>query len=314
MLRCLASDAAAHLLTELGSRDCPVCGSKDQSDLFADQKLDLAGLDESSFASRKRPEHMRLRLVNCPVCDLVYASPAPSPEALAAAYAAASFDSAEEAVFAARTYGEELARILPRLPRRGAALDIGTGEGAALAELKKLGFAEVVGVEPSEAPIAAAAPEIRPLILQGMFDADLRPKESLDLVTCFQTIEHVPDPLQLVRDARELLVPGGLLVIVCHDRRSPVNRLLGLRSPIVDIEHLQIFSPASATELLRRGGIRELGRRAIRNRYPIRYWARLSPLPDRPQAKLDALLERSGLAGRSLTLPVGNLIVWGVRD
>ncbi len=314
MLRRLASDAAAHPLTELNSRSCPVCGSTDESDLFADQKIDLAGLDEAAFAARKRPEHMRLRLVNCPVCDLVYASPAPSPEALAAAYAAASFDSAEEAVFAARTYGVEIGRLLPLLRKRGAALDIGTGEGAFLAELVRLGFGEVFGVEPSQAPIEAAPPELRPLIIQGVFDADVRPRESLDLITCSQTIEHVPDPLQLVRDAHELLAPGGLFVIVCHDRRAPVNRLLGLRSPIIDVEHLQIFSPTSISELLRRGGIRQVGRGVIRNRYPIRYWTRLSPLPDGPQAKLDALLERSGLAGRPLTLPVGNQIAWGVRD
>jgi SAM-dependent methyltransferase len=300
-------------LGELTERGCPTCGSTDDSRVFADQHLDISALDEHAFASRKRPEHMRLRLVACPACDLVYASPVPSPEALAQAYEIAAFDSAEEARYAARTYAEELGSLISTLPDRQGALDIGTGEGAFLAELLKLGFSDVAGVEPSAAPIAAADPEIAKRIEHGVFHSEIRPAGSLSLVTCFQTIEHVPDPAALVRDAAALLKPGGALVLVCHDRRALLNRVLGLRSPIVDLEHMQLFSPRSVEELLRRGGLRGVGHRPIRNRYPIRYWARLLPLPERLQAGVSAALERSGIARRPLTVPVGNLLAWGVR-
>jgi SAM-dependent methyltransferase len=281
--------------------------------VFAEQRLDPTALDDSAFASRKRPEHMRLRLIECPVCDLVYASPAPAPEALAGAYERASFDSGEESRYAARTYASELAALLPLLPDRRGAYDIGTGDGSFLAELLRLGFEDVGGIEPSTAPIEAAAPEIAPLIRQGTFEVGAREPGSCSLVTCFQTIEHLPDPAAVIDEAVALLKPGGVLAVVCHDRRAAVNRALGLRSPIVDVEHLQIFSPRSVEELLRRADLRQLGRRPIRNRYPIRYWARLSPLPDGPQRLLETALDRSGLASRALTLPVGNLLAWGSR-
>jgi SAM-dependent methyltransferase len=300
-------------LGELAKRGCPACGSTDDSRIFAEQHLDFDALDEHAFASRKRPEMMRLRLVACPSCDLVYASPIPSPEALARAYEAAAFDSAEEARYAAHSYARELEDVFSHLPDRRGALDIGTGEGAFLGELVQRGFSEVAGVEPSSAPIAAAEPEIAKLIEHGVFRPGIRPAASLSLVTCFQTIEHVPDPAELVRDAVELLKPGGVLAIVCHDRRAPVNRVLGLRSPIVDIEHMQLFSPRSISELLVRSGLRDVRHRAIRNRYPARYWARLMPLPDRFQVLLSTALERSGIAGRPLTVPVGNILAWGVR-
>lgn len=309
----MTPNATTGPLDELRERSCPTCGSTDDSRIFAEERLDFGALDEHAFASRKRPEHMRLRLVDCPVCDLIYASPVPSPEALARAYDAAAFDSAEEARYAARSYAQELQDLIASLPDRKGALDIGTGEGAFLAELLRLGFTDVGGVEPSSAPIEVADSAIAELIEHDVFRSDVRPPGSLSLVTCFQTIEHVPDPAKLVREATALLKPGGVFVLVCHNRRAAINRLLSMRSPIIDIEHMQLFSPQSVDELLRRAELRAVGHRTIRNRYPIRYWARLMPLPPRPQALVSRALERSGMGSRPLALSVGNLLAWGRR-
>ena len=89
----------------------------------------------------------------------------------------------------------------------------------------------------------------------------------------------MPDPLALCRDAARLLVPGGALVLVGHDRRAPVNRVMGKRSPVFDIEHLQLFSQPSMRRLLAEAGLEGVGGRHIVNRYPVRYWMRLAPLP-----------------------------------
>lgn len=295
----------------LTDRACPVCGSEDDRHVFARERIDAAALDRYAFASRKRPEHMRLRLVRCPDCDLVYASPVPEPEALARAYERAAFDSADEARYAARTYRAALEPLMATLPDRDGALDIGTGDGAFLGELLDAGFTRVGGVEPSTEPIAAADPRVAALIEQRVFGPDVRAPASLALVTCFQTIEHVPDPAVLVRDAARLLKPGGLLALVCHDRRAPVNRVLGLRSPIIDIEHQQLFSPQSVTRLLRDAGLVDVGRRAISNRYPLRYWIRLLPLPRRAGELAQRALARIGAADRPVTIGVGNLLAWG---
>jgi len=291
-----------------------VCGSKDDSTVFAAARLDTASLDQYAFASRKRPEHMRLRLVSCPGCDLVYASPVPTPEALAGAYRDAGFDSATEARLAARTYREALGSLLVTLPDRDGALDIGTGDGAFLGELLDAGFSGVGGVEPSTEPIVAAEARVAGLIDHDVFRPDARPAGSVSLVTCFQTIEHVPDPAVFVRHATRLLKPGGILALVCHDRRAPVNRLLGMRSPIIDVEHQQLFSPASVSRLLRGAGLVDVDHRTIRNRYPLRYWARLLPLPRIGGDLLQRSIEKAGLGDRTLSLPVGNLLAWGRRS
>jgi SAM-dependent methyltransferase len=299
-----------HLVT----RACPVCSATDGRELAA-ARIDAAALDEFAFASRKFPEYMHHRLVECPVCDTVYANPLFDFGGIEAAYDAAAFDSKEEAEFASRTYAGLVRGLMPRLAGTSAALDIGTGEGSFLEQLLDLGFGRVAGYEPSAAPLASASERVRQLIVHDVFDAERAAGSGpYDLITCCMTIEHVPDPAQLCRDAFELLAPGGALMIVCHDRRAPLNRVLGMRSPIIDIEHLQLFSQASARSLLERAGFAGVEVRRITNRYPLHYWLKLAPAPRRLKRSLVAAARRGALRSFSLSLPVGNLSVTGVRQ
>ena len=263
------------------TRCCPVCGvGEPQSTVFLEASFDPARLTDASFASRKTPEFMSYRLLRCLACHTVYAAAAPPPEMLANAYAAAAYDSAEEASLAADTYAAALAPALALLPHRGRVLEIGTGTGALLARMLRAGFAQAVGVEPSRAAISQADPAVRPMITEGVFtETDFEP-ESFDLICCFQTLEHVPDPRALVRSCARLLRPGGMLALVTHDYAAPLNRLLGRRSPIIDIEHLQLFCRASLDRLLRDAGLPTQQTHVLVNRYPLRYWLRLMPLPE----------------------------------
>ena len=290
----------------LASRPCPVCGQRDGSRLFAEANVSLDALDEFAFASRKLPEYMHWRIMECP-CDLLYADPAPPPEELAALYRDADFGSREEARLAARTYGRILRRIVPELPDRDGAVDVGTGDGVFLHELLDAGFTGVAGVEPSAAPIEAADASVRHLIHHDIFRPNSFPPGSLSLVTCFQTIEHLPDPLTFCRDAWQVLKPGGALFLIGHNRRALSAKLLGRKSPIFDIEHLQLFSPASIHHLLTVAGFSRVDVRAVYNRYPIRYWAQLFPFPKAVKAPLLSFLEKSILGRPVVPMAAGNI-------
>jgi SAM-dependent methyltransferase len=293
-------------------RPCPVCGPGAPAVLVAEASLDPDRLDGYAYASRKSPELMHHRLWRCLDCGVLYANPAPPAVQLAEAYDQALFDSGLEASFAARTYAAQVAR-LEGLPRRGA-LDIGTGDGAFLGELLDAGFSGVGGIEPSRAPIQAAPPKLRRLIRRGMFKPGQGKPASLGLVTCFQTLEHVADPLAVLKGARRLLRPGGAFAAVCHDHTAPLNRLLGRRSPIYDLEHLQLFSGPSLAKLMGRAGFKRVRVARIGNRYPLGYWLRLSPLPGGVRSAAQSLLRAVGLAGVGLSLPVGNLWAVGWRE
>ena len=298
---------------EMVARTCPVRGSNDESHVFAEADFNPANWDRFAFASRKLPEYMHYRLVACPVCDLIYASPIPTLDTLAEAYREADFDSADEGRRASRTYGAFLPRLVTRLPDRIGALDIGTGDGAFLEQLINYGFTEVVGVEPSRAPIAAARSNVRPLIRHGLFRREDFTSKQLRLITCFQTIEHVYDPLALCRDAHALLKEDGALFLICHDRRALSARVLGLKSPIFDIEHLQLFSKRSVRFLLERCGFADVVIQNVVNCYPLHYWWKLFPLPDRPKRVALAALGKTGLGGLPISLPAGNISAIGFK-
>ena len=298
---------------DMSARPCPICGSVDESQVYSDAHFDLARLDEYAYASRKIPEYMHYRLITCPVCDLLYASPAPSLESLARAYRDAGFDSGEEARYASQTYAGYLPAIIRRLPDGDGAIDIGTGDGAFLRELLAAGFTGVAGVEPSAAPISTAHDDVRELIRNDIFRPELFEPGRFSLITCFQTMEHVHDPIELARGAYSRLKKGGAAFFIGHNRRGLVNRLLGRKSPIFDIEHLQLFSPKSARSLFERTGFVNVEVHRIVNRYPLQYWTKLLPMPKDMKVGCLTALKRTGIGRLPLPMAVGNIAVIGYK-
>jgi SAM-dependent methyltransferase len=296
--------------TEWTERTCPLCGGKDAREILP-SNIDLAKLDDFAFASRKLPEYMHPRMVECVQCVMLYGNPVLSWSTVSQGYQEAAFDSQEESALAAITYRDLLRKHVTTLSGRDAALDIGAGDGAFLEQLLAEGFKEVTGVEPSAAPIAAAKPQIRERLRHDFFRAEDYAPGSFDAVTCFQVMEHVWDPLEISRSVFRLLKPGGVFFVVVHNRRALSARILGPRSPIFDLEHLQLFSKPTICGLLSRAGFENVRAVPVWNSYPARYWMRLAPLPFKRQ--LIALAQSTGLGNIKVTIPPGNLAAFGFK-
>ncbi len=296
----------------LKSRACPVCGSANSAKIFMDADFDPDQLDSFAFASRKNPEFMHFRLLLCHECDVLYSSPAIEFEKLEKAYAIAAYDSAEEAYDAADTYAKYLNSF--KLTLRDCALDIGTGNGAFLEKLIKANFKEVIGIEPSLAPIETASLAIRSLIKHDSFNFYDYKKESFSLVTCFQTLEHIYRPDIMCRQIYDLLQPKGAAFFITHNYRSLLSRLLGKKSPIYDIEHMQLFSKKSLRLLMEQAGFRSISVQNITNTYSLLYWIRLLPVRINIKNKLLSYLKRSRVGRVRFSVSVGNISAIGYKD
>jgi len=89
--------------------------------------------------------------------------------------------------------------------------DIGCGAGAFL-DFFALVAERTIAVEPCQ----TFHSELRKkghTVFSSTSDAVSSCREKMDIVTCFAVIEHVPDPVHLLQEIRELLKPGGLFVM-----------------------------------------------------------------------------------------------------
>jgi hypothetical protein len=133
------------------------------------------------------------------------------------------------------------------------------------------------------------------------------------LISCFHTMEHVSDPTELARGTFRLLKPGGAAFFIGHNLKSVVNRILGMKSAIIDVEHLQLFSRKSARALFERAGFVDVEIKPVWNCYPLQYWIKLFPLPKPARRAVLEVLKATRVGRLPTPMNVGNIAVIGYR-
>ncbi|MES1243947.1 MAG: class I SAM-dependent methyltransferase [Acidobacteriota bacterium] len=115
-------------------------------------------------------------------------------------------------------------RVLPCLPAGARVLDLGAGHGTFALLAVESGASSVVAVEPDARKLFATYRDPRVCFLAGYSDAV---RGTFDAVTVFDVLYRMPlgDWDGLLRQARERLAPGGLLLVKEID---PGHHLKGL--------------------------------------------------------------------------------------
>jgi len=292
---------------EMRSTACAICDSEDDATERWPATFDPDAFSARVFSARRLPDRVHYRMVACNGCGLVRSDPVASDELLARLYASSSFDYGDEVAAIQATYGRALGWLEARSPRRGALLEIGCGNGFFLQEARRRGWAETRGVEPSADAVAQAPPELAGAIVQDVMRGGLFAPESFDAVCLFQVLDHIPDPVDLLEECRRVLAPGGHILALNHDVAAWSARLLGERSPIVDIEHTFLYSPATMRKLFWKAGFTDAQVRSVLNTYSLAYLARLAPLPAAIKSAALRALSASPANRIHATVPLGNL-------
>jgi SAM-dependent methyltransferase len=165
----------------------------------------------------------------------------------------------------------------------------------------------VRGVEPSREALARASDRVRDRIVCDVMRPGLFEPDQFDVVCLFQVFDHVAEPGALLDECRRLLKPGGFALAINHNVEAISARVLGERSPIVDVEHTYLYSPVTMARIFSEHGFRIRRVGSIRNRYSVRYLTRLLPLPERVKRPLLGWLQRHAIGALRLSLPLGNL-------
>jgi acetyltransferase-like isoleucine patch superfamily enzyme/SAM-dependent methyltransferase len=124
-------------------------------------------------------------------------------------------------------------------------LDLGCGYGFFLDLVRHRSAAEVAGIEIAQRAAAHARDALYLADIHASLD-DLPAGRTFDLITCFEVIEHIRDPLPFLRAAFRRLAPGGVLVVMTDNFASRPVRQMGPAFPKwIPHAHVCHFTPAT---------------------------------------------------------------------
>src|SRR5258708_32368157 len=97
-----------------------------------------------------------------------------------------------------------------------------------------------------------AQPGVRGRIVNGDVNVLLSQSERrYDVVTAFDILEHTYAPVRFMQEIKQILAPGGLLVLTTPDTGHFLRFLMGKRWPMLQpMQHTVLFSRKRITEVL----------------------------------------------------------------
>jgi 2-polyprenyl-3-methyl-5-hydroxy-6-metoxy-1,4-benzoquinol methylase len=153
-----------------------------------------------------------------------------------------------------RKFLDRIAGLLGKPPAGIRLLDVGCSSGAFLGAAVKLGFA-AEGVEP--APRAAETARASGLkVYRGLLQEAGYADGQFDAITLFEVIEHLKEPLDLLRECHRILRPGGIMLVGTGNAASWNMAAMGAQWEYLDITrhggHISFFTPHSLATLAQR--------------------------------------------------------------
>ena len=220
---------------------CPVCGANDERELWTKRGA---------------------RYVKCARCSLVYENPRLSTEELKQLYSSHSYYVQMPGKEPNSGYENYHSQCTPQLQREyfsivqrfarvktGRFLDVGCGTGGVVATAKGCGW-EAVGQEISDWAVEQARKLGREIINASLLEAAF-PENYFDAVSLFDVLEHLPSPVNYIKEIHRILKPGGLLVIETPNIAGFFARYLYKENSdlIKPRAHICLFTPQSASRL-----------------------------------------------------------------
>lgn len=157
-------------------------------------------------------------------------------------------------------------------PKAVSLLDVGAGAGLLVAEAKRLGL-NAAGVEPCRAFVDSARTLNSVEILHGVLPHPELTNRRFDLVCLVDVIEHVSDPVTLLRHCTQLLNSGGLLVVVTPDVGSLPAKILGRGWWHFRLAHVGYFDRRSLGKAVEAVGLVTVYQSRAKWFFSIRYLA-----------------------------------------
>ncbi len=145
-------------------------------------------------------------------------------------------------------------RIIKRFINKGRVLEIGCSNGTFLEIFKNDGW-NTLGIEPSQNYKLAGEAGIR--VIHEYFEEARLPKNYFDLVVLNHTLEHMENPLKVLRKVNSVLKKDGIVFVDVPNVGSLLSRIMRDKWPyLLPEEHKWQFTRSSLGEIFERAGFK----------------------------------------------------------
>jgi SAM-dependent methyltransferase len=210
----------------------------------------------------------RYQLQRCEACGFVQTRPRPRPGDGLGFYYSGTYSGSDGEAGIKVLYETDWGKLLnlyrvitiEKVHKLGPAdevLDVGCSYGHFLSRVRELRGSAVAGVDMDAGSVAGTVLPAGTHLTVGT-TADLLPTDAgrYSVITFLECLEHVPDPVQALREARALLRPGGVVMIEVPNWRSFWRVVWGRWwMPLFVPQHLSHFAPATLRDALVRAGL-----------------------------------------------------------
>lgn len=232
---------------------CPLCGHRSEEFLL-----------EAPDPTPGENTALRFAVVRCRDCRLIYTNPRPAPESIGQFYPTDYRPHRRPRKMRMAGTSSRLGRWTGRtVPERdgslpwvgqGRLLDFGCGGGSYMKRMADQGWT-VTGLDAAVGAVRQIQEELGLRALVGSLPHPELAPGSFDVITMWHSLEHVHQPLAILREAYRLLVPGGKLVVACPNIDSWAFRTFGPSWFGLDLpRHLIHFTPDTMTAMLTAAG------------------------------------------------------------
>jgi SAM-dependent methyltransferase len=213
---------------------CPMCRGK---------KMSLVFNSEQGY-----------EIVRCNACRLVFtdARKAPPPSELYPHFEQSDTAAQRSARSALSIFTLQRAQLVESQVKKGRVMDYGCGSGAFARFLSERGH-DVVGLEPFS--LGKTTEEKNLQLVRAPLDEAKKTLGKFDCITMWHVLEHINDPVPVLKTLATMLNPGGSLVVSVPNFASWQSQLFkGSWFHLDPPRHLLQFEPDTLTDCLKRAG------------------------------------------------------------
>jgi 2-polyprenyl-3-methyl-5-hydroxy-6-metoxy-1,4-benzoquinol methylase len=218
----------------------------------------------------------KYKVVDCKICKFIHVTPIPSNKELSVYYDSEYYQKVKpnfilknenEIDYWNLVFDEKLDTIEKLVSSKSKRiLDIGSGPGFFLRRAKRRGW-DVIGIEPSPLASDYANKQKINTIQKFFHEVDINEIGKFDAIHTFDVLEHVNDPITIIKKSYSLLKKGGVIVIEVPNDFNPLQKLvqknlkkteywITLSNNSKDIQHLNYFNFSSISDLIKRLGFK----------------------------------------------------------